>query len=371
MSSLRLQRFTAFCFSALRRMVARADRWVRDRPRLAAWFDDRDDAQMADESYRDFNGRHFAGFGQQERMLADKPRMDFYHAAIARHIQPGDRVVDLGTGTGILAAFAARRGASKVYAIDHSKILEHARTLAVANGIGNVEFVATHSTEFKVEERVDVIVHEQMGDCLFDEAIVANVTDLRDRVLKPGGLILPSVFEFYCEPVKLKDSRHVPFIWELNVHGYDYSRLEWHRPQEPAYYHSVSCDPTVVEHFLTRPAPALTIDLHTLNESDMPHEVRFTRPVINAGRLDGYAIFFRARVDDDLCLGSGPLDPGRAPHWGFRILRTSRMDFAAGDVMEVTLTAGRWPDPDTWRWSQTKRTASEQTDAEQLIPQSA
>src|SRR6185295_4570188 len=190
--------------------------------------------------YRDFNGRYFAGFYEQEKMLADQPRMNFYHAAIARHIQPGERVIDLGTGTGILAAFAARRGAAMVYAIDHSDILRHARKLAKANGIENVEFIATHSTEFTVDEPVDVIVHEQMGDCLFDEAMVANVTDLRDRVLKPGGLILPSVFEFYCEPIKVHDSRHVPFLWELEVHGHDYSCLERHRPQDPDYYRRVS-----------------------------------------------------------------------------------------------------------------------------------
>src|SRR4051812_25641560 len=56
------------------------------------------------ERYREFNRTYFAQFYEQEKMLADKPRMDFYHAAIARHIKPGDRVIDLGTGTGILAA---------------------------------------------------------------------------------------------------------------------------------------------------------------------------------------------------------------------------------------------------------------------------
>ena len=267
-------------------------------------------------------------------------------------------MVDLGTGTGILAAFAARRGAAKVYAIDHSEILQHARTLAAANGIANVEFVAVHSTEFRLDEPVDVILHEQMGDCLFDEAMVANVTDLRDRLLKPGGLILPSVFEFYCEPIKVTDARHVPFIWELDVHGYDYSSLERHRPQEPEYYRGVSSDPTVIEHSLGEPAPALAIDLHTLNEADLPHEVTFTRTVVHPGRLDGYAVYFRAKVDDDLTLSSGPLEPGRAPHWGFRILRTERMDFAVGDVIEVRLTVGRWTEMDTWRWSQNKRAAA-------------
>lgn len=356
MSSHFLQDLSARAFSALRRLMAAGGAWIDARPRLAAWFHPSPE-QTAEADYRAFNGRMFAGFHEQERMLADGPRMTFYHAAIARHIQPGDRVIDLGTGTGILAALAARRGAAHVYAIDHSEILKHARTLAVANQIQNVEFVATHSTAFALEERVDVILHEQMGDCLFDESMVANVTDLRDRLLKPGGLILPGAFEFYCEPIKINDTRLVPFIWELNVHGYDYSCLQRERPQDPGYYHLVSSDLNLVDHFLGEPEPVLAFDLQTLDEADLPHEISFTRTVVNAGRLDGYAVFFRARVDDDLSLSSGPLDRNRAPHWGFRILRTERDDFEEGDVIEVRLTVGRWPELDSWRWSHVKHAA--------------
>ncbi|MBI4623326.1 MAG: class I SAM-dependent methyltransferase, partial [Verrucomicrobia bacterium] len=261
----RLQILSARGFSAVRRLLARVRAWVQARPGLAAWFYPQS-WNTAEGRYREYNGEYFASFHEQERMLADKPRMAFYHAAIARHVQPGDRVVDLGTGTGILAAFAARRGAAKVYAIDHSAILKHARTLAAANRIENVEFVATHSTRFSAEEPVDVILHEQMGDCLFDEAMVANVTDLRDRILKPGGLILPSVFEFYCEPIKVRDHRLVPFLWELEVHGYDYSCLARNRPQDPGYYRLVSSDINLIEHFLGEPEPVLAIDLHTLKE---------------------------------------------------------------------------------------------------------
>jgi protein arginine N-methyltransferase 1 len=249
---------------------------------------------------------------------------------------------------------AARRGAAHVYAIDHSEILTHARSLAAANRIERIEFLATHSKAFTTDEPVDVILHEQMGDCLFDEAMVANVTDLRDRLLRPGGLILPSVFEFYCEPIKINDARLVPFIWELEVQGYDYSSLERHRPQDPAYYHLASSDPTLVDHFLGEPEPALTIDLHTVNEAELPREITLRRTVVNAGRLDGYAVFFRARVDGDLSLSSDPTDPRRAPHWGFRILRNERDDFVAGDEIEVRLTVERWPDLDSWRWSHVK-----------------
>lgn len=328
--------------------------WVQDRPNLAAWLYPTA-SDTADARYRKFNHAYFASFFEQERMLADKPRMNFYHEAVSRYVQAGDRVIDLGTGTGILAAFAARRGAAKVYAIDHSEILDQAKTLAAHNKIENVEFVATHSKEFSLEQKVDVIVHEQMGDCLFDEAMVANVTDLRDRLLKPGGLILPSRFELYCEPIQVRDERVVPFIWELNVHGYDYSCLEEEQPNEADYYRFHSCDLGVISHFLGKPEPALSIDLHTINESDMSRDLRFTRIVTKAGRLDGLAVYFIARVDQDLSLSSDPMNPGRAPHWGFRILRSEQTHFEVGDVIDICLSVERWPQLDSWHWSHGKR----------------
>lgn len=350
----RLQAFSAGIFTKLQQALARTQRWIQDRPKLAAWVFPTEEVGM-DARYREFNHRYFASFREQERMLADKPRMDFYHTAIARHVKPGDRVVDLGTGTGILAAFAARRGAAQVYAIDHSSILEHAKTLAAHNRMANIEFIATHSQEFKVDERVDVILHEQMGDCLFDESMVANITDLRERVLKPGGLILPSRFELYCEPVQIKNSRVVPFIWELEVKGYDYSCLERHRPQEPEYYHLCSTDRGLIAHFLGTAVPLLSLDLHTIEESALPLTLRFARTVVNPGRLDGLVVYFRALVDDDLSLSSAPLDPDRAPHWGFRILRTEQETFGFGDVIDITLNVARWPDLDSWRWRHAKR----------------
>jgi protein arginine N-methyltransferase 1 len=194
--------------------------------------------------------------------------------------------------------------------------------------------------------------------------MVANVADLRDRLLKPGGSILPSRFELFCEPIKIHDERLVPYLWELNVHGYDYACMERERPQEPAYYHRCSSDLGFVEHFLGEPEPVLSIDLQTLHEADLPLELNFSRVVVHAGRLDGYAVYFNARVDRDLRLTSSPLDAGRAPHWGFRILRTDRDTFEIGDVIDVKLRVGRWSELDTWRWSHVKHSPTATAPAE-------
>lgn len=304
------------------------------------------------EDYREFNSHYFADLHEQERMLGDERRMNFYHEAISRHIKPGDRVIDLGTGTGILAAFASRQGAAKVHAVDHSTIIDHARALAAENGIENVDFEDVHSTKFHLDEPVDVILHEQIGDYLFDEAMVENVSDLRDRLLKPGGLILPSQFELFCEPMTLHDGKRVPYIWELtDVHGFDFSSMEHSCPQNVGYYRLVSCDLGFVKHFLGEPEPMLEVDLHTITESTLSKVVKFKRKVINPGIIDGLVIFMKAKVDEDLVLSSSPLDPERAPHWGFRVLRLDQSRAEIGDELEITLDVEQWSNPDTWQWT--------------------
>jgi protein arginine N-methyltransferase 1 len=318
---------------------------------------------MEEDAYAEDNRQAFSQYAEQERMLADQPRMNFYHEMIKRKVGKGDRVVDLGTGTGILAAFASWQGAAKVYAIDHSTIIEDARLLAKHNKIENIEFINMHSRSFSVDEPVDVIVHEQMGDGLFDEDMVANVLNLRDRILKKGGQIFPARFEFYCEPVQLADHGRVPFIWELNVKGFDYRVLEQFQPESREYYQYTTPDTTIVSHFLCEPTPLMTIDLNTLRRSELAMEWSMGLPVVKAGRMDGYAVYFKALVDDDLVLSTSPLDKGRAPHWGFTILRTEQLEVKEGEVIDMTIAADKgWPNRDSWRWEQTLYTAEQYRD---------
>ena len=58
----------------------------------------------------------------QRRMVSDRPRTDAFAAAIREVVKPGDVVLDVGTGTGILAMLAAKAGAREVHAIDATDI---------------------------------------------------------------------------------------------------------------------------------------------------------------------------------------------------------------------------------------------------------
>jgi protein arginine N-methyltransferase 1 len=139
--------------------------------------------------HRTQNEAFFSGLYQHERMLADKIRIESYFNAINKYVKEGDVVVDLGTGSGILSFFAHFKNPRKIYAIDHSNIIEKAKLVAERNGISGIQFIRSNSQNLTLPEKADVIVQEQMGSWLFDENMIENVLDLRDRVLKKGGCL--------------------------------------------------------------------------------------------------------------------------------------------------------------------------------------
>ena len=58
--------------------------------------------------------------GEHRGYLADVARLRAFERAIQLAVSPGDSVLDLGSGTGVLGLFALRAGARHVYAVDSS-----------------------------------------------------------------------------------------------------------------------------------------------------------------------------------------------------------------------------------------------------------
>lgn len=56
-------------------------------------------------------------------------------------------MLDVGTGSGILAIWSAQAGARKVYAVEATKMAEHARALVKANNLQDVVEVIEGSIE--------------------------------------------------------------------------------------------------------------------------------------------------------------------------------------------------------------------------------
>lgn len=56
-------------------------------------------------------------------------------------------VLDVGTGSGILAIWSAQAGARKVYAVEATDMATHARALVAGNGMENIVEVIEGSVE--------------------------------------------------------------------------------------------------------------------------------------------------------------------------------------------------------------------------------
>jgi protein arginine N-methyltransferase 1 len=76
----------------------------------------------------------------QKQMLMDHVRMKAYHSAILnnKHLFEGKVVLDVGTGSGVLAIWAAKAGAAKVFAVEYTDMAEHARRLVEKNGLSHI-----------------------------------------------------------------------------------------------------------------------------------------------------------------------------------------------------------------------------------------
>lgn len=166
----------------------------------------------------------YAYLYHQKEMLSDRVRMDAYYKAVFenKHHFQGKTVLDVGTGSGILAIWSAQAGARKVYAVEATKMAEHARALVKANGLQDVVEVIEGSMEdVTLPEKVDVIISEWMGYFLLRESMFDSVIIARERWLKPTGVMYPSHARMWLAPIRSA-------LGDQKCSDYEASMDDWH-----------------------------------------------------------------------------------------------------------------------------------------------
>ena len=290
-----------------------------------------------------------------ERMLADSPRIHAYIQAVERHVKRGDVVLDVGTGSGILSFLAKQAGARKVFAIEVTDIIETAKYVSRLNNFANIEFIRLHSREFASTEKADVILHEQMPNWIDKEYMIPNILDLRDRLLAPGGRIIPSKFEVYVEPVQLKTEYRQPFLWEQQINGVDFSALKDIRLECAADYWFIEIDPNSVEKILATSEPLFRFDLETLLPGEIAKEFKYVRKLNENGRLDALCFFWRSILDDQTFIDTRPKSTNRAYHWKNLIFRVEAERVFEGETIEFCISMANLAKLDTWNIKRIKQ----------------
>jgi predicted RNA methylase len=106
--------------------------------------------------------------------LVDTRRTEAFGSAIRATVRAGDVVVDAGSGSGILAFFAASAGAACVYAVEIDPVLASWLERSVrANGLADtVHVICGDIGTVRLPTAVDVCICEMLDTGLLDETQV-------------------------------------------------------------------------------------------------------------------------------------------------------------------------------------------------------
>jgi protein arginine N-methyltransferase 6 len=246
-------------------------------------------------------------------MLRDAVRNEAYRRALAHVVKPGDVVLDMGAGTGILSVFAVASGARKVYAVERTVVASVARRLIEGNGYTDrIAVVEADLEDVDLPEKVDVLVSEWMGGFGVDENMLAPLVMARDRWLKPGGTIVPGRVSAVLAPASIADFDEANEYWRSRPHGVDMSVIASMTTQE--MFHTQT--PLTPDALLAAPQLMWSHDPYTctLQEADQPFTTKLTFTAARTGSISGFVAWFTADMGDGTTLTNAVGAPDT--HWG-------------------------------------------------------
>ncbi|HEX8694852.1 MAG TPA: 50S ribosomal protein L11 methyltransferase [Longimicrobium sp.] len=282
-------------------------------------------------------------------MLNDRSRTGRFLAAIPQVVHPGDVVVDLGTGTGILAIAAARAGARRVYAIEAGPVGEVARRMFVANGVDDrVVLVSGESTRVELPERADVLVTEIFGNGPLGESVLEATADARRRFLKPGARVLPNALRIFGVPAAFSEAERRKYVFTPDNtrcwrawYGMDFSPLGAVAPNALLPFH---LDPRRVRRCQPLTAPTLLAEINLQSHEEPKVASRVSTAALRSGTLNALVIYFELQLGPSIILTTNPATAGADNHWLTPIyFFVTPLPLRQGDAVELVYryTRGR------------------------------
>ncbi len=278
----------------------------------------------------------YSGLGVHRLMLQDESRMEAFRAGIRAVVKPGQTVLDVGSGTGILSFWAAEAGAGEVIGVDNTQTVEAARELARINEFDDVvRFVRGMAEQLELKEKVDVIVSEWMGYFALAETMFKSFVAVRDRLLAEGGTTIPSAISLHLAPIEdwaayFDDG---PGMWEVPIYGMDFHSLV-DRELENL---STVTRPIPERSYLAPPAELVMIDCVKAPVEEFFFKSETEYVIERDGILHGFAGHFEAELAPEVILSTASTEP--LTHWRQSYFPVRDRDVRAGDTLRVRMQA--------------------------------
>ncbi len=232
--------------------------------------------------------------------VGDRVRMERFRTAVAKVVMLGDRVADLGCGSGILGLLCLRAGARRVFGIDSTGMIRVAQeTFELAGSAERSVFINGHSHRVELPESVDLVICDHVGYFGFDYGIVHTLQDARRRFLKPGGRVIPARIRLHVGAVESETARE-------KADG-------WRAEQVPSEFHWLRRHGVNAKHAVELPREALLSDGSDLGEIDLnadnPDFFSWTTELSIAcdGVMHGLAGWFDCELAEGVWMTNSPL----------------------------------------------------------------
>ncbi|MCK4711200.1 MAG: 50S ribosomal protein L11 methyltransferase, partial [Gammaproteobacteria bacterium] len=271
------------------------------------------------------------GYEHYYGMLADKVRMQAYRDAIFKTVKPGDVVVDLGAGTGLLSIWAVQAGASKVYAIEKTNAIELAKEIARTNNCADkIEFIKKNSVDVELPERANVLISETLGSFGIDENTLQFTIDARERFLLDDAVMIPQSLELFVTPVDDKATYEKLDFWR-HISDINFT------PAFDLFSKKIMVESVDANGLLAKPVSFGQLDFTTTTESVF--QARQYIPIEKPGFIHGVAGWFNVKLCDGIEINTAP--DQIQTHWKQAFFPFQNpVEVIKGDVLDWVVSVG-------------------------------
>jgi len=246
------------------------------------------------------NTYSLSGYGD---MIADQIRIEAFSEALRRAIRPGTVVADIGTGPGIMAVLACQLGASRVFAIEASDVIQVAREIAAANKCEDkIVFFEDLSTKVSIPVQADVILSDLRGILPLFQSHIPSISDARRRLLAPGGTLIARKDKIWAAVVEAPEAySKIVDPWQRNPLGQNLASPQRRLLNE---FRKARVKP---EQLLTKPQIWATLDYFTIENPNVRGTLQWTAE--RSGTGHGILVWFDMELADGVGFSTGPAAP--------------------------------------------------------------